>query len=204
MPVCGIAHIEYLSANRVPVRKCHRFHLTNDWVPSKSGIRCWNDLLHSNIVGLPKCCRFEFCVWKRKSHRCERDHRSISGRRWRKRVADPWRGSELREYLCGQRLSGSADCVGRCIGKRCRLANLPDYARNPLNIRTAACRPATFLHWVKGTPGNPGLWTQGGMCAQGASAGSGGLAYALAWYGEGSDLDKAVFLSGPVFSDIRK
>jgi hypothetical protein len=44
------------------------------------------------------------------------------------------------------------------------------------------------------------------MCAQGASAGSGAVAYALAWYGEGAAtggfLDKVELLSGPVFSDI--
>jgi hypothetical protein len=79
------------------------------------------------------------------------------------------------------------------------------------NIRNAACRPATFLHWVRfGSPGWPGLWARGGMCAQGASAGSGAVSYALAWYGAGAStqnggyLDKAEMLSGPTLSDLKK
>jgi hypothetical protein len=78
------------------------------------------------------------------------------------------------------------------------------------NIGYAACRPATFLSWVRfGSTGNPGLWTTGGMCAQGESAGSGAGAYSLAWYGAGSGtgtgynyLDKLSILSGPPFSSI--
>jgi len=50
------------------------------------------------------------------------------------------------------------------------------------------------------------------MCAQGHSAGSGALAYALAWYNAGAAtatngrgyLDKAVLTAGPVFSDIER
>src|SRR5208282_4513681 len=41
-------------------------------------------------------------------------------------------------------------------------------------------------------------------CAQGFSAGSSAVAYALAWYGAGSYLDNAELLSGPVFSDIQQ
>lgn len=48
---------------------------------------------------------------------------------------------------------------------------------NPASILAAACRPASFLNWVK----NSGLvWTTGGMCAHGHSAGSAAIAYALA------------------------
>jgi len=42
------------------------------------------------------------------------------------------------------------------------------------------------------------------MCAQGASAGGGGVAYALSWYGASAYLDKAVFESGPPLSDIEQ
>jgi hypothetical protein len=73
------------------------------------------------------------------------------------------------------------------------------------NILTAACRPASFLNWVRngGQYAGP-LWTNGGMCAQGSSAGGAGIAYALAWYNAASFLDKALFQSGPTLSDIRQ
>jgi hypothetical protein len=67
------------------------------------------------------------------------------------------------------------------------------------NILNAACRPASLLAYIY-----QNVYGAGGMCAQGASAGGGGLAYALAWYGAFSYLDKAVFTSGPVFSDIEQ
>ena len=52
----------------------------------------------------------------------------------------------------------------------------------PYNVRTAACRPATLLHWIWR---DSGYYTVGGMCAHGFSAGAGEVAYALAWYGAG-------------------
>ena len=67
------------------------------------------------------------------------------------------------------------------------------------SIKTAACRPATFLSYV-----STNLNTDGSMCAQGDSAGSGAVAYSLAWYGAGSFLDKAELLSGPVFGNIEQ
>jgi hypothetical protein len=67
------------------------------------------------------------------------------------------------------------------------------------SIKYAACRPATFLQYVY-----QNLYMQGGMCAQAASAGSGAIAYALAWYGAASYLDNVELLSGPVFSDIQE
>src|SRR5207237_5887380 len=67
------------------------------------------------------------------------------------------------------------------------------------NIQYAACRPAAFLKYVHATQA---LYSGGGMCAQGASAGSAAIAYSLAWYGADSFLDKVELLSGPVFSDI--
>ena len=77
------------------------------------------------------------------------------------------------------------------------------------NIQNAACRPATFLSYVyngiyqsisTGTGGNSGA----GMCAQGFSAGSTAIAYALAYYGAGLNLDAVELISGPVTSDINQ
>jgi hypothetical protein len=65
------------------------------------------------------------------------------------------------------------------------------------SIRNAACRPATFLQYVY-----QNVYTRGGMCAQGASAGAGAVGYSLAWYGSSSYLDHVELLSGPVFSNI--
>jgi hypothetical protein len=80
---------------------------------------------------------------------------------------------------------------------------------NPSSIRAAACRPASFLNWVR----NGGIWGgNGGMCAHGNSAGSAAVAYSLAWYNAGAAtasngqgyLDKVVLENGPVFSDIEQ
>lgn len=76
------------------------------------------------------------------------------------------------------------------------------------NIMSAACRPATFLNYIRHGNGQQpfpnGLWptTLGGMCAQGFSAGSAAVAYSLVWYGEGADLDRVELLSGPVMTNI--
>ena len=86
---------------------------------------------------------------------------------------------------------------------------------NPPNIRVAACRPASFLNWVRNgsSPGSVGIWGgNGGMCAQGESAGGAAAAYALAWYNAGAAtasfgagyLDKVLFKSGPTLSDIER
>lgn len=68
------------------------------------------------------------------------------------------------------------------------------------SVQAAACRPATLLNYLFQTvyDGN------GGMCAQGTSAGSGAVAYSLAWYGASDYLDKVELLSGPVFGDIKQ
>lgn len=68
-----------------------------------------------------------------------------------------------------------------------------------VSIKTAACRTATFLNYVR-----QNIYSRGGMCAQGSSAGSGAIGYALAEYGAGSYLDNVELLSGPVFGDIAK
>jgi hypothetical protein len=68
------------------------------------------------------------------------------------------------------------------------------------SILTGACRPASFLKYV-----NDHLYTKtlnSGMCAQGSSAGSGAVAYALVWYGADQYLNNVELLSGPVFSNI--
>ena len=73
------------------------------------------------------------------------------------------------------------------------------------NIGYAACRPATFLNYVRhGSGSYPALWTTGGMCVQAESAGGGGAAYAMSWYGEGTDIDKISLLSAPPLSDIEQ
>jgi len=68
---------------------------------------------------------------------------------------------------------------------------------NPANIKTAACRPATLLQYI-----HQSVYTGGGMCAQGDSAGSAALAYSLTEYGTGSFLDNVQLLNGPVVSDV--
>jgi hypothetical protein len=68
------------------------------------------------------------------------------------------------------------------------------------NVGVAACRPATLMNYIFQQVATPG----GAKCAQGFSAGSAAVGYALAWYGAGSYLDNAELLSGPVFSDIEQ
>src|ERR1700693_318139 len=74
------------------------------------------------------------------------------------------------------------------------------------NVGYAAGRPAAFLNFVRyGSPtGGSALYTAGGMCAQGNSAGGGAIAYILAWYGGYSYIDHAVFLSSPPLSDFKQ
>jgi hypothetical protein len=84
------------------------------------------------------------------------------------------------------------------------------------SILVGACRPASFLNWVRNGvffQNGKSIWGgNGGMCAQGHSAGSGAIAYALTWYNAGAAvatngqgyLDKVTLDAGPVFSDIRQ
>src|SRR5581483_9850 len=65
------------------------------------------------------------------------------------------------------------------------------------SVATAACRPATLFSYIA-----QNVATSGPKCAEGFSGGSAALAYALAWYGADSYLDKVQLVSGPVFSDI--
>jgi hypothetical protein len=66
------------------------------------------------------------------------------------------------------------------------------------SILAAACRPATFLHYINNSP----FHATGAMCAQGASAGSGAIGYSMAWYGAASYLKNVELIVGPVFSKI--
>ena len=69
------------------------------------------------------------------------------------------------------------------------------------NIGAAACRPATLMNYIFQNVATP---SGAAKCAQGFSAGSAAVGYALAWYGAGSYLDNAELVSGPVFSDIQQ
>ena len=72
------------------------------------------------------------------------------------------------------------------------------------SLKTAACREATFLNYVNTQyyAANPNNSPTAGMCAHSQSGGASGLAYSLTYYGAGSYLDKAVFVSGPHYSDM--
>lgn len=69
------------------------------------------------------------------------------------------------------------------------------------NILNAACRPATFLNWINS---NLGVHPQGALCAQGSSAGSAAVTYAMTWYGLANLLANVELESGPVLSEIDK
>jgi hypothetical protein len=64
------------------------------------------------------------------------------------------------------------------------------------NILASACRGATLLNYLAPTSTQP-------YCAQGFSAGSSEVAYALSWYGLDKKLTHAELLSGPVMSDLK-
>jgi hypothetical protein len=78
------------------------------------------------------------------------------------------------------------------------IANSNPNSTTKPSILYAACRQATFLHYVK----TSGIWTTGGMCAHADSGGSAAVAYSMAWYGEAVDVNKVLFENGPVFSNI--
>jgi hypothetical protein len=63
------------------------------------------------------------------------------------------------------------------------------------DLLAAACRPATLLDYFHAQ-------TTGAYCAQGVSAGSGAIAYGMAWYGLGPELNNVELTVGPVFSNI--
>lgn len=67
------------------------------------------------------------------------------------------------------------------------------------SLKAAACRPATIMDWLLN---QKNTYAGGGMCAQGASAGSAAIAYALAEYGAHEYLNHVELQSGPVLSDV--
>jgi hypothetical protein len=73
------------------------------------------------------------------------------------------------------------------------------------SVRNAACRPASLLLWAFN---NPAIYSGGGKCVQGFSAGGGAGAYAVSWYGAADAalgyLDKLLFISGPELADIKQ
>ncbi len=74
----------------------------------------------------------------------------------------------------------------------------------PDSILAAACRPATLLYYFNN---NSAIHSSSkAMCAQGSSAGSAAIAYAMSWYGAagGSSgyLKNVELQSGPVLSEI--
>lgn len=73
----------------------------------------------------------------------------------------------------------------------------------PANVELAACRGATFLNYVFNM-NNSNLYSAGGRCAQGSSAGSGMIAYALTYYGASNYLDAVELKSGPPIADFEQ
>ena len=73
----------------------------------------------------------------------------------------------------------------------------------PSNVQLAACRGATFLNYVFNA-NNTNLYSAGGRCAQGSSAGSGMIAYALTFYGAANYLDAVELKSGPPIADFEQ
>jgi hypothetical protein len=67
------------------------------------------------------------------------------------------------------------------------------------SLKSAACRPATVMDWLLN---QKNAYSGGGMCAQGASAGSAAVAYALSEYGAYEYLNHVELQSGPVLSDV--
>jgi hypothetical protein len=78
-----------------------------------------------------------------------------------------------------------------------------DTNTTPANVRLAACRGATLLNFIFNT-NNTTLYSGGGRCAEGSSAGSGAIAYALTFYGAGSYLDAVEMKSGPPIADFEQ
>ncbi|HEY1658906.1 MAG TPA: hypothetical protein VGG14_11205 [Candidatus Sulfotelmatobacter sp.] len=67
------------------------------------------------------------------------------------------------------------------------------------SLKAAGCRPATIMNWLLN---QKNTYAGGGMCAQGASAGSAAIAYALGEYGASAYLNHVELQSGPVLSDV--
>ena len=72
------------------------------------------------------------------------------------------------------------------------------------SLKVAACRVATFVNFLYTTfyLTNTNNSPTAGMCAHSQSGGAGGLGFALTYYGAGSYLDKAGFVSGPEYGNL--
>jgi len=68
----------------------------------------------------------------------------------------------------------------------------------PRNLLNTSCRGASMVNYLAGLYSGQGS----PFCAQGKSAGSAQLAYAMSWYGMAAKLDNVELLSGPVMSDL--
>lgn len=67
------------------------------------------------------------------------------------------------------------------------------------SLKAAGCRPATLMDWLLH---QRNVYAGGGMCAQGASAGSAAIAYALTQYAAHQYLKHVILESGPVFGNV--
>jgi hypothetical protein len=72
------------------------------------------------------------------------------------------------------------------------------------SLKQAACREATFLNYVytQFYQTNVNNSPTAGMCAHSQSGGAAGLAFAFTFYGASNYIDKAVYVSGPHYSDM--
>jgi hypothetical protein len=71
------------------------------------------------------------------------------------------------------------------------------------SFKVAACREATFFNFIYTTYYQTTNNTDtAGMCVHAQSAAAGALALSLTYYGTGSFIDKAVFVSGPQYGNL--
>jgi hypothetical protein len=79
-------------------------------------------------------------------------------------------------------------------------ADWEDTGLSTKNIKLAACKPATIIHYLLTTYTAPSE----ALCALGYSGGAAAIGYALTYYGAGSYLDMVTLESGPAFGDVEK
>jgi len=72
------------------------------------------------------------------------------------------------------------------------------------SFKVAACREATFLNFMYTNyyQTDTNNTATAGMCVHAQSASAGALALSMTFYGVGDFIDKAVFVSGPEYSDL--
>ena len=78
--------------------------------------------------------------------------------------------------------------------------------KNSGSFKIAACREATFLNFMYTNYYllDTNNTATAGMCVHAQSAAAGGLALSMTYYGAGSYIDKAMFVSGPQYGDLVK